>query len=474
VDVVTTSLAAPRRLARSLAAVAALAACALAAAVPSACAAPPWAAPQIPRDAPASAPVLTFDSLGVGVLAGANAEGTVGAQNTTNLDTFLPFRALTAADFPLTDDIATYATTRLVGLGTRIGHPTDRAGLAFGRVGTKLTDVRFLGPTDRPGRAHDLAVNDRGDIAATYGVCANRACVHQLVYLVVRRAGRSPGGSIRLDNVAVRQMSTVAINRRGDVLVAWQANGGVYARIRTAGGTLYRTERLGNPGQPVNAVSAVLTPDRGAAVAWEAQSISEGVPGSPATVDASFKAAGATHHFHSAQRLARVPALSTGHYVGDRAVRVVESPDRRIQAAWTAYTNGRFVVQTGALRGFRFGAVQTVSDPSVDSVLADLDAGPSAELAIAFRTGVAGAGPGAGPNGLRAALRAPGATTFAPAETIVEDGDTPVGATLRFDPATGRPVAAWHALRANAITTAAREPLVAARRTGGNGRPESG
>jgi hypothetical protein len=42
----------------------------------------------------------------------------------------------------------------------------------------------------------------------------------------------------------------------------------------------------------------------------------------------------------------------------------------------------------------------------------------------------------------------------------VQNGDTPIDATLRFDPATGRPVAAWRALRANAIATSAREPLV--------------
>jgi hypothetical protein len=445
---------------RRLTALAALAAAALAASAATAAAAPPWAPAQFPERSPASAPALTFGGLGVGVLAGQSPDGTVGAQNTTNVDTFLPFRALTGPDFPLDDNIATYATTRFVGLGTRLGHPIDRAGLVFGQAGTKLTDVRFLGPTDRPGRAHALDANDRGDVAATYGVCANRACVHQDLYLVVRLGGRRPGRSIRLDNRAVRQLSTVAINRRGDVLVAWQADGGVYARIRTAGGTLYRTERLGNPGQPVNAISAVLTAAGAAAVTWEAQSINEGTPGSPATVDATFKAAGAAHHFHSAQRLATVPALATGHYVGERGVRVVEAPGGRIQAAWTGYANGRFVVQTGALAGFRFAGLQTVSDPVVDSVFADLDASPSSELAIAFRTGVAGADPGAGPVGLRAALRAPGAASFAAAETIVQDADTPVEATLRFDPATGRPVAAWRALRANAIATSAREPLV--------------
>ena len=54
----------------------------------------------------------------------------------------------------------------------------------------------------------------------------------------------------------------------------------------------------------------MLTSDRAAAVAWEAQTVNEGTPGSPATVDATFKDSGASHHFHSSQRLATVPALA--------------------------------------------------------------------------------------------------------------------------------------------------------------------
>jgi hypothetical protein len=44
----------------------------------------------------------------VGVLVGqAGDGGTVGAQRTTSLDTFLPFRPLTAADFPVKNNVAT-------------------------------------------------------------------------------------------------------------------------------------------------------------------------------------------------------------------------------------------------------------------------------------------------------------------------------------------------------------------------------
>jgi hypothetical protein len=247
---------------------------------------------------------------------------------------------------------------------------------------------------------------------------------------------------VRIDGTATSRASAVAVNDRGDVLVAWQSVTGVFAQIRTAGGAVYRAERLGNPVEPVTAISAVLTPDRAAAVAWSAQAISEGDAGSPATVDATFKAAGATRHFHSSQRLAFVPQLGSGHYVGERRVRLVLAPDGTIAAAWTAYQNGTFVVQTAELAGDRVGAAQTVSDPTVDSVLADLDAGPASELAVLWRTGVAGNDPGTGPAGVQAAVRAASVSAFGAAETI-EQRDPVYGPTLRFDPSTGRVITAW-------------------------------
>src|SRR4051812_29851361 len=437
---------------RSIVSRATIAAVALAAVTAAtAAAAPPWSAPATPQGLPPSAPALAFNAAGLGVLAtdtgGGSSTDAVGphtvAALTDDSGAFPgPSAALTATNFALGDRFALYALSRIVGLGTHFSRSHSRAGLVFGTAGDKLTEVRSVGPTDRSGVAEAIAANTNGDVAASFGVCANDPCQHQSLYLVVRRSGDSPLPSIRVDNVAVRQISTVAINARGDMLIAWQANGGVFARIRTAGGTLYSTERLGNPGEPVRAISAVLTADRAAAVAWEAQSLSEGTPGSRATVDATFKQAGASHHFHSSQRLATVPALATGHYVGARGVKVVVSPDDRITAAWTGYANGRFAVRAADLSGFRFVAAQTLSDPAVDAVLSDLDAGPASALALAWRTGVAGVDAGTGTPGLDAALRAGGAPAFGPVETI-EQGTAALNAVLRFDPATGRAVAAW-------------------------------
>jgi hypothetical protein len=438
------------------AAVAAIAVLAVAAA--SAAAAPPWSPPASPPGAPQTNPALAFNAGGLGVLAGDTGGGpAVGphteASVTDDNGAFTrPFTPMTPTNYALGGRFALYGLTRIVGIATHFSRANTRAGLVFGAAGDRLDEIRFVGPTDRSGRAQAIAANTNGDVAASYGVCANRACVHQSLYLVVRRGNRAPLPSIRVDNVAVGQISTVAINPRGDMLIAWQANGGVFARIRTAGGTLYRTERLGNPGEPVRAISAVLTPDRAAAVAWEAQDVNEGTPGSRATVDATFKAAGASHHFHSAQRLAIVPALSTGHYVGERGVKVVLSGDGRITAAWTGFAGGRFVVRAAELSDFRFVGAQTVSDPATDAVFSDLAAGPGSALAVLWETGAAGNDPGVGTPGLAVALRAPGAPAFGPAESI-EQGTAAIGAVVRFDPSTGRLVAAWNDVTAIRAST---------------------
>jgi hypothetical protein len=454
----------PRRLAAAAALSAALASAAAAGPAPAHAAAP-WSPPTPVQGAPATAPALAFNAAGLGVLAadtgGGASTGAVGPHTVGALvdesDAFPgPVTQLTATNLPLGPRFALYGLGRFVGLGTHFSRGSGRAAIAFAQAGGKLTNPHFLGPTDRAGQAEAIAANARGDVAASFGVCANRACVHQSLYLVVRRAGRPPNRSLRVDNVAVRNISTVAVNARGDMLIAWQANGGVFARIRTAGGTLYRTERLGNPGEPVRSISAVLTAARAAAVAWEAQDVNEGAPGSAAIVDATFKAAGGRHHFHSQQRLATVPALATGHYVAERGVKVVLAPDGRITATWTGYDDGRFVVAASDLAGFRFGAGRTLSDPAVDSSLSDADSGPDSGVAVAWRTGVAGADTGAGPTGLSAAVRPPGAPGFGAAEQI-EQGTLALDAVLRFDPSTGRVVAAWNDLQA--IRTSARDPL---------------
>jgi hypothetical protein len=76
---------------------------------------------------------------------------------------------------------------------------------------------------------------------------------------------------------------------------------------------------------------------------------------------------------------------------------------------------------------------------------------------VLWETGAAGNDPGVGTLGLAAALRAPGAPAFGPAESI-EQGTAALGAVVRFDPSTARLVAAWNDV--TAIRTSTRTAFV--------------
>jgi hypothetical protein len=205
-------------------------------------------------------------------------------------------------------------------------------------------------------------------------------------------------------------------------------------------------------------MSAVLHHGLAAVVAWSAQAVSEGDAGSPATVTAAVKESGSRRHFHAAHRLGSIPALGTGRYVSERPVKVVQTRDRRVFAAWSSFAGGHYVVQAAQLESWRVGVPQTLSNPAVDSVLTDLDAGPRGEIAVQWRTGVAGTGPGAGTPGLQASFRRPHDPVFQTAETI-QSGKPAYSPTLRFDPATGRALAAWNSIEDQQLLTSVRPPV---------------
>lgn len=409
-----------------------------------------WSSPQLVPGSPDAAPTLRATASGTVVLA-ADASGprTLGAVAAADA-TFGALAVLTSTNFTLGPRFAPYATKSLTALGTHASSTGGRAGLAFGTAGSKLTNIRWLGPSDRPGAAEALSANAAGDVAATFGACANSACQHQILYLVRRRAGSSPDGSRRLDDTAIT-ISTTAVNARGDLLVAWQGNGGVYAQILTKGGTLYAKEHVANVGEPVRSLSAVLGPDRGALVAWEAQDVGEGQPESDAIVSVAVKQAGASHTFHSAQTLETIPPLGTGHYVAAPGVRAGLTADGRLTVAWTGYTDPRFVVRAADLPSgsFRFGTPATLTGATTDTILGDLAVGPSGNATtVAVLAGLRGNDP-VNPKGatLQACTRAATATAFAPCAAVTDGTTVPQDVSAAYAPTpTPRAILAWRSV----------------------------
>ncbi len=424
-------------------------------------AAPPWSAPAAVPGTPDALSGLVFAPGGAGFTGWST--GGFAPENRYEVSGFDVTREGAAAtprkvsDGMLAAFFGAYGTDRLVAAGGTYGM-RPRPLLAFGRIDGQLGKPRRLAGTRR-GYASGLAVNARGDVAVILRLCPIRGsgCSRPTPYLVVRRAGRRITKPIPLAERGPAYAATVAINARGDALAVWDrplrgttGRRGVYTRIRTAGGRLSRTRRVGTS-HPVPKLSAALGDDRTPVVGWLGQRISEGLPLTPAEIWISIRG--------GAQRVETVPNLGTGRYVGQAGVKVAIAAGGRPLAAWTGYEDERFVVRAAEVRP---GApVQVVSDPARHTVLADLATSDRGEAVVMGLTGIRGADPDTGPAsvGVVASLLAPGAAAFGALESVADPKDFRETVDAEFVPGTGRVVAVWRDLGTRSLAISTRTPM---------------
>jgi hypothetical protein len=436
----------------------------LAAAGPAAAsAAPPWSPPQPIPGSDDAFPRLAFTGNGQAAATWTGGGGgfplvTPGARFAAGR--FEPTRPL--ADGARLDLLGGYGRDRLLGAGTR-GDREPRAVVAFGRPAEAFSRARDVGPRGVISRVVALDVNRRGDAAVLLTVReASGGPRTGVPYLVVRRAGGSFGRPQRVATGGPTFAGAVAVNPRGDVLVAWarpvRGTTGerfVLARIRRAGGPLGAARRLGRA-TTVPQISAALGEGRRAVVTWIAQPVSEGVTNQPAIVQAAAAPAG--ERFGPAQRLEQVGVTGAGRYVGQAGARAAIAPDGRGIVAWTGYSGARFVVRAASVEGTRVGEGQVVSDPAQETVLSDLATGPRGDAVVLGLQGLRGADP-TGPVSVVAAARAPGAAAFGAREVLDGPAQYFEAARAAFDPVTGRALAVWRDLGRDAVTWAVREPV---------------
>ena len=179
----------------------ALLAASVAGPVATAGAAAPWSAPATVPNAPATAPTVAFNAGGVGVITGdaggGASSGGVGPNTFGTVaddeDAFpRPMVAFTATNFALGDRVGLYGLGRIAGLGTHFSSADNRAGIVFGTAGQKLTNVHFVGATDRTGAAEALAANPAATSPGPSG-CARTppAGTSRCTSSCARRADRS-------------------------------------------------------------------------------------------------------------------------------------------------------------------------------------------------------------------------------------------------------------------------------------------
>lgn len=431
------------------AAAALLAAVAALAMVASARAAPPWSPPApIPGSAGLIVPSIVFTGAGTGVMVATDVSPGTGAPPRASAALLAPGAAAFGPARPLLPGgvllgvpagVAPLGATGVAAVGAFSRTHTSRVWLGAAVAGRPLRRLVGLGPRGKVSFPLWLATDPRGDLAALIETCGDD-CLRQRVTLLTRAAG---GGPVRTRRVATLRadgdhigLGAVALDRRGRLVVAYGAGNRVSARRGSVRGRLGAAQRLAPVHHFVESISAALTDDGTAALAWVDQENGESV--SPARFAAAVAPPGRRFAVHGLERWPR----STSHTVALDPVAVVAAAGGRVSIGWTGFEAGRYVARVAGVQGTRVGASQTLAVPRRDVALADLAATPSghavalADLADVptdfFR-----------PRAVLAAERPVGAPTFGSLVAVSDGTRHTDAAHVAFDPVSGRAVAVW-------------------------------
>ena len=284
------------------------------------------------------------------------------------------------------------------------------------------------------------AVNDSGDAAIVFSRCVDKSCRTRAVLATFRRRGRDFGAPVVLAHRTGYPVAAVALNARGDALVAWiqhRATGrgnDVRARMRRADGTLTKM-RLAGPTAPVPTIAVTLTRARRGIVAWFSEGVSEGSGGGPYTVSAvgmdSGGRLGASYQPDHGN--------PTGHGDADAIkgarLRTTVGADGVTTLAWTGFAGGHYVVRSARIDR-QLERDQLLSPPTVDAQLMDLATDGAGDV-LALWASVLGT---ATTPVVAAHVRPAGATTFGPAQVVLTGAD--VSGTAAGAIAPGRAIVA--------------------------------
>jgi hypothetical protein len=343
----------------------------------------------------------------------------------SNMPVGAAFRAPTALPDGLASPVAVSpAGTMLAVGGPRspldyfgVEGPRSRLRVGIGTAGGPLRRIATHGIA--PTRTLATAVNDSGDAAVVFSRCVNTGCSTRSVLATFRRRGRDFDAPVVLARRTGYPAAAVAVNGRGDALVAWiqhraQGRGNdVRVRLRRANGTLTKI-RLAGPTQPVPTIAVTLTRGRHGNVSWFSERVGEGSLGGPLTVSAA--------DVDSRGTIGRPKVLDTGtpsgHGEADAVrgarLRAILGADGITTFAWTGFAGWHYVVRAERLN-HGVGQVETISPATVDAQLMDL-ASDSAGDALAVWASVPGT---TATPGVAAVIRAPGATTFAAPQFVL-------------------------------------------------------
>lgn len=305
--------------------------------------------------------------------------------------------------------------------------------LLFGRPigfgGRPATAMARLGR--RRGRAKRISPRRRhAGVHAADATAAGHAAVALIGRRTVWVALRRPGRRFRLRVVASASSASVdvALNERGEALVAWHDASHILARRIDRRGRLGKVQKIaalgprGFNGIQEPFVSVALGPTGVGLVAW---SQTTGPYDGFCTLSSTAAAVAPP------RRRFRRPRQLEGNLCDPRPIQVMPAGRRRMLLAWV----GRGVRAAMASRA-RVGRRQTLSAPdSGGTDLGRIATGPGGDAVVPW--GVDGGGV------LAAVLRPRRATFMAPEEIVPPTGTDRPAPVAAIQPTTGRPFVAW-------------------------------
>jgi hypothetical protein len=306
-----------------------------------------------------------------------------------------------------------------------------RVQVTFGRIDGGFGRPKTIA-TITPFRLPAIAANDAGDIAVAYVRVIGRS--RRVVALAVRRRG----GRFRRPRIVSRggaNSVAVGIGPRGDVVVAWEREGRIEARVRRRGHRLGRTVRVGSGAKLGTRLRAAVGRKGRVWLAWSSQQASEGGDVGPFTLRTAVTRRGRAT-FHRKRRLDRYSRRANDEATFDLAL---DRGDNGF-VAWSTFDGQKFRARL-AIAGpsGRFTAFETLSAPGYDAAVRDLATSRRRGEAIVVwsrlddvgevgTSVLAGYRPPAGPN---------------TGEELVSRGDRARVPAVAFDPESGLPTAVW-------------------------------
>jgi hypothetical protein len=232
---------------------------------------------------------------------------------------------------------------------------------------------------------------------------------------------------------------TLAMDYRSDALAVWERSGTIYARDLPESGRTTRSAQRVATAAPGAQIAALLSDDNRAIVVWS--ETRRGIT----RVFAELTATGVS--FGTPRLLER---YTDPGGLTPPPPRLIRLASESVMLAWTGVQSGHWVVRTAAidLNGVR--ALNTISTPGRNALLADLVPGPAGEAYALWSEP-----PSSTSGGLDLDDRAlyaargidayPGRTIFGAPEQIVAAGasGTTGQTAIGIDPDTDRAIAAW-------------------------------